>query len=190
MRVLRILLACGVLLLLALHAEGKMRDDVLVEMLWACHVASLIVVIGALADAPRIVAPGFLFHLAVGIPGLFLDVVATGITTWTSVALHIATPLTGWVVLRGRGIPHGALLHAWLYYLVMQGVSLFTAPELNINIAHRPWGFLPVEIGTWGSRALNAAGSLFFLFGATAAARVVLGAAPAPVAGVPTPDGG
>lgn len=171
-RVAPALLAAGILVLLAVHAAGKARDGLLPEMLWACYAASLFVAAGVLAARPRLTAIGFLFHLGIGLPSWALDVIATHETLWTSAALHVLTPVTAWLAL--GELPRRAVLDTWLFYLVMQAIGWLAPESLNVNVAHRPWPFLPWSSGIWGSRAINAVGACFFLLGAAAVARKLL----------------
>ena len=168
----RRLLAIAILVLIAIHGAGKARDGLLPEMLWACYAASAFVAIGVLARIPRLTAIGFLFHLGIGLPSWTLDVIATHETLWTSASLHVLTPITAWLAL--DELPRRAVLDTWIFYLVMQPVGWLAPESLNVNVAHRPWPFLPWASSIWGSRAINAAGAFFFLYGAAAVARKLL----------------
>jgi hypothetical protein len=130
----------GILLLsLAAHAIVK-GAALLPEMLWACHVASFIMVIGVASQQPRLTAIGLLFHAAVGLPSYLTDVVATHTTTPTSLMVHVVPIIVGVMALRSAGYPRGILLLAWALYPLMVFVSyLFTAPALNINLSHATW---------------------------------------------------
>jgi len=161
--------AVAILALIAIHAADKARDGLLPEMLWACYAASAFVAIGVLASIPRLTAIGFLFHLGIGFPSWALDVIATHETLWTSATLHVLTPLAAWLSL--REIPSGSVLATWLFYIAMQPVGWLAPEALNVNVPHRPWPFLPWASSIWGSRAINAAGAVFFLYGAAAVAR-------------------
>lgn len=169
-----VVLASAILVLLAIHAVGKARDGLMPEMLWACYAASFFVALGVLASWPRLVAIGFLFHLGIGVPSWALDVIATHETVWTSAALHVLTPLTGWLVL--DEVPRRAVLDTWIFYLVMQPVGWLAPEALNVNVAHRAWPFLPWSSSVWGSRAINAVGAYFFLFGGAAVGRALVAA--------------
>lgn len=168
-RAVRTLLACAILVLLVAHALGKQRAVMLPEMLWACHVASLLVAIGVLVSWQRAIAIGFLFHLGIGVPALALEILATHEIGWVSLGLHVLTPVTGWLSV--QRLASAAVLESWIFYLGMQGVGLLAPEALNVNVAHRPWASLPWEVGVWTSRVMNAAGALLFLLGAFAMAR-------------------
>src|SRR4051812_37521163 len=77
---MRFLMGGAVLISLALHAitKGLM---LLPEMLWACHVASFLIAIGILFQIPKLTTVGFLFHVALGLPGYLMDLITTGNTT-------------------------------------------------------------------------------------------------------------
>lgn len=150
--------AGGVLLLglLAWHVVEKLQTGLLPEMLWACHIATLLVAIGLLAGRPTLAVVGGMFHLVCGLPGWLLEWWTNG-TTPSSFALHVATPVFGVWAARREGVP------AWLapagaaFWLGAQLLGRLCDPELNINLAWRPYGVLPASFPAWASHAVNLA---------------------------------
>jgi hypothetical protein len=131
-----------VLVALLLHAWDKARLGLLWEMLWSCHLASLVIALGILANRPRWSAAGLLFHLSTGIPGYVLDALATQSTRPTSVLVHTLPAVAGWVMARRQGLPRDSWYWAWLGLLAVMGLSYaITPPNLNINLVFRPWDF-------------------------------------------------
>ena len=99
-----------VLLALALHAWSMQRADLtLAHMLWSCHVASLMLAIGLIAQSRLAVTAGLLFHLAIGLPAWLVEVVVTrgtfggaelvGHLLATSVVLNLLTIAAGMLFL-------------------------------------------------------------------------------------------
>lgn len=126
---------------LALHALTKLERGLLGEMLWACHVASLLAGLGMLARQTWLVATGTLFHLGVGIPAYVLDVIVLRNTTVTSVLVHVVPPLLGLRTLRRlQAWPRWTPLAAAALYLCLIPISRWlTEPALNVNLAFEPW---------------------------------------------------
>ena len=67
-------LGWGILATLAAYAAS--RGPLLPEMLWSCHAATALVGLGLVLGSRRMVAAGFLFHAALGLPGFLLLVAA------------------------------------------------------------------------------------------------------------------
>jgi hypothetical protein len=136
---MRFLAGGAVLISLALHAITK-GPMLLPEMLWACHVASFLIAIGILFQIPKLTAVGFLFHVALGLPGYLMDLIATGDTTFTSILVHLVPLIAGGMELWRRGFPHGTVFPCMMLYPVLVVISYWgTEPALNINLAHAPW---------------------------------------------------
>jgi hypothetical protein len=135
-----LVLAGAVLGVLALHTAYKLEHDLLGEMLWACHVASLLIAIGLVARQTWLVAVGTAFHLAVGFPAFVLDAIATH-TTVTSVLVHTVPPVVGLHALRHHGRwPRWTPIASGALYVVLVPLSRWlTEPALNVNLAFAPW---------------------------------------------------
>ena len=126
----------AILILLVLHAFAKS----LPQMLWACHVATLAIALGVLAERPRLIAAGTLFHAGSGIPTYILGVLTSGENSVTSVLVHTVPITVGLLELWRLGMPRGAILPGWLLYIGAMVVSYFvTPPSMNINLVHEPW---------------------------------------------------
>lgn len=153
--------------LLGWHTAEKLWSGLLPEMLWACHLATALVVLGLLSARPR--APGAarpdagrsvavaagLFHCGCGLPGWILETLLYG-TTWSSAGLHLITPLVGLTVARTYGIPRWFPLFSIGLWLVAQGLGRLVDPALNLNIAWRPYpGVLPEDSPMWWSHLGN-----------------------------------
>lgn len=137
----RVWAAALVFSVLSLHMFSKLERGLLGEMLWACHVASLLVGLGMLARQTWLVATGTLFHFGVGLPAYILDVVVLRSTTLTSVLVHVVPPLLGLQALRRvQAWPRWTPLTAAALYPCLIPVSRWlTEPALNVNLAFRPW---------------------------------------------------
>ncbi|MES2356155.1 MAG: hypothetical protein V4568_17475 [Pseudomonadota bacterium] len=160
----RLLSAGAVLISLALHAVTK-GFALLPEMLWACHVASFLIAIGILFQAPKIIATGFLFHVGLGLPGYFMDVIATGTTTPTSILVHFVPPIAGGIELWRSGFPKGTVFPCVMLYPILVVISYWaTDATLNINLAHAPWApVASVFPQPWISWGFNTVVSFFSL---------------------------
>lgn len=148
----------GVVLLgvFALHASTK---DVahLQEMLWLCHLGTVVMAIGLIAGWHRFVVAGFLVHLGCGTMGWILDALATHATTVTSVLAHLLPLTFGALQVRRKGWPSGVVLPAWLFFSAwVLSCHWVTDPALNVNLSHAAWGPLAHVIGgVWISGVLN-----------------------------------
>jgi hypothetical protein len=153
----------GVALLGAFALHASIKDAAhLQEMLWACHVATLMMAIGLLAGWHRLVASGFLMHVGFGTVGWLLDVLATHDTTPTSVIAHALPLVAGAIEVRRKGWPQGVVLPAWLFFTGwVLSCRWTTEPSLNVNLSHAAWGPLShVMGGVWLSGAFNSAAML------------------------------
>ncbi len=132
-------LGWGILLTLALYAAS--RGPLLPEMLWSCHAATALVGLGLVLGSRRLVAAGFLFHAALGLPGFLLLVAAKQWFSAASAWVHLLPLVAGGAYLRGRELPRATVLHSWLILPVMLPISYWLTPAaLNVNLSHGPWG--------------------------------------------------
>jgi hypothetical protein len=134
---IRLAIAALIGVLLVLHAMHWSPS----QMLWACHVASLIVAIGLALDLPRVLAVGMLFHAGQGIPAYILDLFLVGENSITSVLLHtLPIGAAAWA-LWSRPLPRGILFPAWLIQPgSMIAAYVLTDPKLNVMLVHEPYG--------------------------------------------------
>ena len=132
--------AVAILLALVAHAALTKVPDLLPEMLYACHVASLILAIGLLTQRSILVGIGFVFHLGVGFPTWGLDIAVMQTTTPTSILVHVLPLLAGYFYLRKNGIPRLATAGALGMCALLVPISYWgTPPALNVNVVHRVW---------------------------------------------------
>ena len=145
----------------ALHASTK-PGIYLQELLWLCHVATAVMVIGLLAGVHRLVAAGFLLHVGFGALAWLVDALAMGETTLSSVLLHVLPLVIGPIEIRRNGWPRGMVLPTWLFFTAWVIASHWmTDPALNVNLSHAAWGPLAeLTGGVWLAGALNSAGML------------------------------
>ena len=139
--------AAALLLLavMALHTAVKVQLGTLPELLWACNVSTLILVVGLWWDLRPLMGMALLWHLCVGEPGWIAGIAARGwaFPGWTSVAVHTLPPTCAFLALRGRGLPRSsAFLALGMFILLVPPSHYLTPPELNINLAHQRLGFL------------------------------------------------
>jgi len=136
----------GVALLGALlvHAViDKLPRRKLAEMLFACHVFTVIMALGLLWRRPAPVLLGLTFHVGVGLSTFVFSAIALRTLAPTSLLVHLGPVAAGLWALRGQ--PAGAL-PAWTIpvstaiFAAMLVLSWWRTPKaLNVNQAHAPW---------------------------------------------------
>jgi hypothetical protein len=151
-------IAAIVLTLLAHVGRKLMHGEPLEEMLWACHVASLVTIVGIAMRWPWVVAAAFLFQVGVGLPGYVLDVALTHTTTLTSVLCHTVPPLAGGWSVRQNGFGLQAIPLALGFWLANQLLArLLTPARFNVNLAFQPYSGLWGRVSDpWVSHLINA----------------------------------
>ena len=152
----------GALLLavIATYAADKLRAGLAPELLWGCPVAAVLLAGGLLAQSPRLTGLAAVFHLAVGLPAYAVFLVSTGTVEWSSVLLHLSSPLVGAVALWRGDYPRRSALHAWALYLALLPISYVATPAaLNVNLAHAPFTPLFGLTSAWASWLLNGLGA-------------------------------
>lgn len=106
------------------------------DLLWACHVAALLIGVGCLFDWPPCVGVGVLW-LVVGVPMWLLDLATGGELTPTSLLTHVGGLTVGLIYIGNRGMPSGAWWQAILAMAALQLVCRWTTPaDANVNLAH------------------------------------------------------
>ena len=172
-----------VLTSLALTAHTKHQADVLIELMWACHVAALILGVGLLLRRHAMIGVGFLFFAAAGLPGYLLNLIFSGEgTSWTSALEHGLCPLVGGLYVWRHGLTRRAWLWGWWLAVTLQGVSgHLTPPQLNINLAHSTWSPLTAYFSqVWMYKVANAAFGMAALYGLERALRALMARLGAP----------
>jgi hypothetical protein len=118
----------------------KWRAGLLPEMLWMCHLASLVLALGLVLPWARASALGFLFSASVAAPAYVLHLLSAGNTTWASFLLHLLAPLVGWWAWRRQTLPPATACLGFAGYLVVAVLCFLLTPEvLNINLVFKPW---------------------------------------------------
>lgn len=147
-------LGLTLLLLLALHSLLKLQQGLWPELFWGSHVTSLLLAIALLLNWSLLSAAAFLFHLGIALPVYSAYLLGGGDWLWSSVLLHLLTPLFGWLVWRREQLPLAAI--AWglgIYAVVVLLARLFTPNELNINFAYS--SFDPLQLPSWWLQRLS-----------------------------------
>ncbi len=178
-RLLELALALVLLCVLAVYALEKRRSKKWGEMLFGCHVASLLIAIGLLAGSTPALGVGLVFMTGVGLPSWLVEVWSRGGTTPLAALAHLLPTAAAGLVIARVGLVQQAWVIAWTMFIALQGVSyVATAPALNVNLAHGPSPVLQRLVsGRWASRLLVAGLSLATLLAADALLRVYLGGA-------------
>ena len=106
-------------------------------MLWMCNIGNLLFAFGLFFDNRRLMRVAIIWT----IPGLivwFMYVVLAWGVFLTSTLAHVGGLLVGLFVLRRIGMNRGSWIYAFVWYLIVQLASrLFTATDLNVNLAHK-----------------------------------------------------
>lgn len=160
--------ALGLLALLLAYGLEKRRSGLWSELLFGCHVATAVLVIGLLAQAPSLVGAALVFHLGVGIPSWLVYAAARRTTRPLEVLAHVLPSVAALPAMMRSGVPSGAALVAWASFLVLQVISYWaTPPALNVNLAHGPSPELARFVRRpWPARALLAATALVMMLAA------------------------
>jgi hypothetical protein len=125
----------------AIHCGLHIRAGHAEDVLWACHVAALVIGVGLLAGWPTWVAVGVTW-LAVGVPLWLLDVATGGEFNPTSVLTHVGGLAVGLVGLWQLAMPAQVWWKALLALAALQQLCRWvTPPDANVNVAFSvyPW---------------------------------------------------
>lgn len=113
------------------------RGGGLANMLWMCNVGNLALAIGLFTAHRELIRVSSIWM----IPGLvvwFVYVFLPSGILLTSTMAHLGGFAVALIVLRKVGVDRVAWLYAFIWYLLMQLISRFTtAPDANVNLAHR-----------------------------------------------------
>jgi hypothetical protein len=132
----------GVVLLvvLAFHTRYKFQLGIPLDMLWACHLATLLIAVACLARVYWLASIGLLFHLSVGIPAYLIDAIVTWSTTWTSILAHVFPSIVGLLIVRRHGYAAHNVAKTFLFMLLSQLLAyVATPPAQNVNLAFFVW---------------------------------------------------
>jgi|SRR5215213_5065415 len=128
----------GLLPLLFFLAQGVhyWRIDQLGHMLWMCNIGNLLLAIGLFLETPVLIRLAAIWT----IPGLliwFLYVVLAWGVFLTSTLAHVGGLAVAAIALKRFRMDRNSWRYAFGWYLVVLFISrFFTAPELNVNLAH------------------------------------------------------
>ena len=118
------------------QAEHYWRIDQLGHMFWMCNIGNLLLAMGLFFEKARVVRLAAIWM----IPGLlvwFVYVVLTWGMFLTSTLAHVGGLAVALIALGKYRMDRTAWLWAFGWYLVVQLLSrLFTARDLNVNLAH------------------------------------------------------
>ena len=129
-----------VLLALVCHFVVDKWPHAWQEMLFACHVATALVGIGALLGRQTLIGAGYLFHVGFGGLGWMLDMASTGVIGVTSTLVHVMPLVGGFWMCRHYQVSRRSIALAFAMCCVLLPVSYFATPaHLNVNLAHGPW---------------------------------------------------
>jgi hypothetical protein len=110
------------------------------NLLWMCNVGSLVLAIGLFFDRRELIRAAAIWT----IPGLGLWIRYVLYATFdyemvlSSILVHVGGIAVGLIVLRRVRMDRIAWAYAFAWYLIVQlAARLFTAPELNVNVAFR-----------------------------------------------------
>jgi len=113
------------------------RGGGLANMLWMCNIGNLALAIGLFAGHREVIRVAAIWM----IPGLgiwFLYVFLPSGFLLTSTLAHAGGFVVALVALRKVRVDRTAWVYAFIWYLLMQVISrLTTAPDANVNVAHR-----------------------------------------------------
>jgi hypothetical protein len=140
----------GILPLLFFFAQGVhyWRINQLGHMFWMCNLGNLILALGLFLEKSIVIRLAAIWT----IPGLivwFIYVVLTWGVFLTSTLAHVGGLAVAVIALKTYRMDRRAWSYAFGWYLAVQLLSrFFTAPELNVNLAH---AMQPGWEGTFGS---------------------------------------
>jgi hypothetical protein len=109
------------------------------NLLWACHLACLMVGIGLLASSATWTGIGFLW-LALGVPLWALDLARGGELVFPSIFTHVGGLVLGIAGLRTLPLPRGTWWKAAVASVALVlATRLLASPRGNVNVAFGVW---------------------------------------------------
>ncbi len=128
-------LGIAALVCFAVHASYHLLARRWPDVLWGCHIAALLVGVGALLGRAELVAIGVLW-LCFGNPMWILDITTGGEFLPTSVFTHVGGLVIGLVALNRLGVPRHAWLYATAAFLGLLLLTRLVTPRgSNVNLA-------------------------------------------------------
>lgn len=125
----------------AAHGCYQFWHGRLENLLWACHLADLIVGIGLILKSRTITGTGVVM-LGFGVPMWLLAIATGGDFFPTSILTHLGGLAVGIAGLRQLGGLRDDWWKAYLTILLLLVLSRFCTPaEMNVNMAFATWSF-------------------------------------------------
>ena len=119
----------------ATHAVVHLARAEPQDLLWACHIAALLVGIGLLCASPTLNAIGLLWS-CYGTPLWILDLATGGEWIPTALLTHLSGLVIGFIGVRRLGLPRHAAWKAMAAYgLLFLATRALTPPGANVNLA-------------------------------------------------------
>ena len=126
----------------ATHAAWHLAHHRPDDLLWACHLACVLVGVGLLASSPTLVAIGVSW-LSFGLPLWAIDLATGGEFLPTSVLTHVVGFALGILGVRRLGFPRGTWWKAALAFVALWPITrALTERAANVNLAfsvHPGW---------------------------------------------------
>lgn len=123
----------------AIHASVHLLRSNPEQLLWACHVADIVVGLGMVFRSRWMTATGTLI-LLVGLPVWLFGLSAGGEFLPTSLLTHVGGLVIGTAgTVALGGVHRDACKALALIAGLLLVCHLFTGPAANVNLAHRPW---------------------------------------------------
>lgn len=121
------------------HLHYYWRHGGVGHMLWMCNIASLLLGLGILFAIPLLIRVAVIW-LIPGLPLWFWFVVLQGGWLLTSSLSHVGGLIVGLIAINRVKASRWTWIHASLWYVAVQQLCrMITPPELNVNVAHRPY---------------------------------------------------
>jgi len=121
----------------AAHFLHYLKAGGLGDMLWICHVSSLLLAAGLLLNRPLFIRVATLWMI-IGLIIWALYLFAGGQWILTSLFVHVGGVIVGLIALYRVRADGRAWRYAMIWFLLVQQVArMFAPPELNVNVAHR-----------------------------------------------------
>ncbi len=119
------------------QAAHYWRAGGLANLLWMCNIGNLLLAVGLFAGNRAAIRVAAIWMIP-GLPLWFSYVVAPGWVFFASMLNHVGGFVVALVALRRVRVDRNTWLYAFAWYLIMETFSsLLTAPDLNVNVAHR-----------------------------------------------------
>ena len=105
------------------------------DLLWACHLAAVLIGIGCIFDWPACVGVGVMW-LSVGVPMWIISLATGEEFAPTSLLTHVGGLTVGLIYVAERGMWPGAWWQALIALIVLQRVCRWVTPaDANVNLA-------------------------------------------------------